>query len=78
MVERKTKNADNRSNVGLTITSTTVTLQQEYELYDFGTIVGIVGGSLGLFLGFSCLQFGNWAVEWAFSRQACLSDSTKK
>ena len=35
---------------------TEVEREQETFLYDFSGIVASVGGSLGLFLGFSCLQ----------------------
>jgi hypothetical protein len=31
--------------------------EEEYLLFDFNAIVSAVGGSLGLFLGFSCLDF---------------------
>ena len=30
-----------------------ITIHEEYVVYDFNGIVGMVGGSLGLFLGFS-------------------------
>ena len=30
-----------------------ITVHEEYVVYDFNGIVGMVGGSLGLFLGFS-------------------------
>ncbi len=33
-----------------------VIVLEEYLLYDFNDIIAAVGGSLGLFLGFSCLQ----------------------
>ncbi len=36
--------------------TTTVLNFNDYRLVDFGTIVAAVGGSLGLFLGFSCYQ----------------------
>jgi len=32
-------------------------------LYDFNSIVAGVGGSLGLFLGFSCLGLSNRIIE---------------
>ncbi len=35
---------------------TEVDTQEEYLLYDFNAIVAAVGGSLGLFLGMSCLS----------------------
>ncbi len=34
-----------------------VLVEEEYLLMDFNAIVSAVGGSLGLFLGFSCLDF---------------------
>lgn len=34
-----------------------VSMQEEYLLMDFNAILSAIGGSLGLFLGFSCLQF---------------------
>ncbi len=37
---------------------------KEVVLYDFGSIVAAVGGSLGLFLGFSCLDTGRKLLEW--------------
>ncbi len=36
--------------------SNTVELINEYKVYDLGTIVGTVGGTMGLFLGFSCFH----------------------
>ena len=33
-----------------------VMLHEDYKVYDFNGIVGSVGGSLGLFIGFSFLQ----------------------
>ncbi len=36
--------------------SMTVLEYNEYVLYDLGTIVGTVGGTMGLFLGFSCFH----------------------
>ena len=38
-----------------------ITIEEEYVVYSFTGIVGTVGGSLGLFIGFSvldCLMFG--------------------
>jgi len=34
-----------------------VLIEEEYLLMDFNAIVAAIGGSLGLFLGFSCLDF---------------------
>lgn len=36
--------------------STTFAILEQYVLYDFNTIVAAVGGSLGLFIGFSCFE----------------------
>jgi hypothetical protein len=36
--------------------TTTVMIQEEYPLYDMGTVVAAVYGNLGLFIGFSCLN----------------------
>lgn len=38
-------------------------VSEEYLIYDLNNIVASVGGSLGLFLGFSCLQFVNFVIE---------------
>ncbi len=48
--------------------TTAVFHYSEYALYDFGTIVGAVGGSLGLFLGFSCFQCGGWLINIAWRK----------
>ena len=40
----------------------------ENVLYDFATIIGAVGGSLGLFLGFSCFQCGSWIINIAWRK----------
>ena len=34
-----------------------VVVYEKYAVYDFGGIVGMVGGSLGLFIGFSFMDF---------------------
>ena len=35
-------------------------LRKEYVLFDLNAIVASVGGSMGLFLGFSCLGMGTY------------------
>ena len=44
--------------------SSDIDIFTEIRLYDFAAIIAAVGGSLGLFLGFSCLDsiliFFNW------------------
>ncbi len=44
------------------------TITKQVVLYDFNTIVAGIGGSLGLFLGFSFLDLGLKIVSWADSR----------
>ena len=39
------------------ISSPVIEVHTEYEVYDFNLIVGCVGGSLGLFVGFSFFDF---------------------
>jgi len=41
----------------------------EILLYDFAAIVAAVGGSLGLFLGFSCLDTFLIFINWIFSQE---------
>ena len=42
-------------------------IEEEYRLYDFGSVVAAVGGNLGLFVGLSLLNL----VE-ALTRKLCL------
>ena len=37
---------------------------RETEVYDFNAVVAGVGGSLGLFLGFSCYEYGKRLVDF--------------
>ena len=39
------------------LTSPQIRVNKKYEVYDFSGIVGTVGGSLGLFIGFSFMDF---------------------
>ena len=41
----------------------------EIRLYDFAAIIAAVGGSLGLFLGFSCLDSTLIFINWIFSQE---------
>ena len=43
--------------------STTVHHHNEYLLVDLATLIGSVGGSLGLFLGFSCFKAGQYLIK---------------
>lgn len=54
----------NRTGVYLFYADTRVRTTEEYLLFDFGAIVTAVGGSLGLFLGFSCWQTVLLAAGW--------------
>ena len=36
---------------------------KEIEIYDLSAVVASVGGSLGLFLGFSCYEYGKRLIE---------------
>ena len=54
----------NKSLVYSMYPDTHVIVEEEYLVFDFGAIVATVGGSLGLFLGFSCLQFCQFLIDW--------------
>ena len=43
--------------------SFTEDIYKEVEIYDFNAIVASVGGSLGLFLGFSCYEYGKRLID---------------
>ena len=49
--------------------TTTVEHHNDYPLVDLATLVGSVGGSLGLFLGFSCFLSGKDLLEWIYQKQ---------
>ena len=38
-------------------------LREEYILFDSNSVVASIGGSLGMFLGFSCLGLGSMALR---------------
>ena len=50
-----TKNAEGNY-AFLTLSSSEIVVEQEIRMYDVNTIIGSIGGSLGLFIGFSFLQ----------------------
>ena len=43
--------------------SFTESLYMEAEMYDINAVVASVGGSLGLFLGFSCYEYGKKFID---------------
>ena len=49
--------------------SSDIDVYTEIRLYDFAAIVAAVGGSLGLFLGFSCLDSVLIFINWIFSQE---------
>ena len=50
-----------------------IKLHEEYIVYDFSGIVGTVGGSLGLFIGFSFLDFVLYLLDNA--KKTCGRDA---
>ena len=48
---------DDRTGFWVSLTTPIVVVYEKYAVYDFGGIVGMVGGSLGLFVGFSFMDF---------------------
>ena len=43
--------------------SFTESVYMEAEMYDINAVVASVGGSLGLFLGFSCYEYGKKLID---------------
>ncbi len=56
--------SSNGSFFGMYFTSNVVHNTRQLVLYDLSTIVAAVGGSMGMFLGFSCLQFFRQCLDW--------------
>ena len=50
----------NMSNIAIYYENIDTLVTEEVLLYDLNSIVSAVGGSLGLFLGFSCFQGAMW------------------
>ncbi len=53
--------------LSLFLDSDDVTIHEEVLLFDFPTFVGSVGGSLGLFLGFSFSDFASYIIDKIFN-----------
>lgn len=51
------RNITTHGRIYINVISNKVQVMQEFEVYDLSGIIGSVGGSLGLFIGFSFLQF---------------------
>ncbi len=49
----------------LTFRSPVADVEEEFVVYDASGIVAALGGSLGLFLGVSFLDFGGWVADGA-------------
>ena len=45
------------------IMTSEITVEEEYKIYDLSGIIGTVGGSLGLFIGFSFLDCTIWFLS---------------
>ena len=64
---------DHWSRFWLKLEGPDIKLHEEYIVYDFNGIVGTVGGSLGLFIGFSFLDFLIYLLNKA--KEACERDA---
>ena len=50
----------------LTLSNDNILIEQDILMYDLNTIIGSIGGSLGLFMGFSFLQCSRDLVKFVF------------
>ncbi len=68
----------NRKQVSLSLefSSMEVEVQEELLIFDFNAILSAVGGSLGLFLGFSFLDYLSYIFEVLSVK--CVSNHTVK
>ena len=53
----------NTTGLLLGYSSTSLTVKEESPLYPFSSLFGDIGGSLGLFVGFSLLTFGLTIID---------------
>jgi len=63
------KAGGNQATLYMRFTSLVVTKSQEVVMYDFNSILSSVGGSLGLFLGFSCFGTVSDIINWITNRK---------
>ena len=50
----------------LTLSNDNILIEQDILMYDLNSIIGSIGGSLGLFVGFSFLQCSRDFVKFVF------------
>jgi FtsH-binding integral membrane protein len=62
-VNGSTQNSARLTTIWLGLGTTDVTMLEEVLIYDFTAIVAAVGGSLGLFIGFSFLDVFKAAID---------------
>ena len=68
LIYMQLKTLVNRSSIAFYYENTNTLVSEEMLLYDLNSIVSAVGGSLGLFLGFSCFQVALWMLGCVFKR----------
>jgi hypothetical protein len=66
--EREGYSAKNELILGIVFISTSVTVNEEYLIYDIYSFVGSVGGYMGLFIGFSFFSFGVMIVNYLIGK----------
>ena len=55
----------NSSGLLMAYSSMSLTVKEESILYPFSSLFGDIGGSLGLFIGFSLLTFGEKIIDFS-------------
>ena len=55
----------NSSGLTIAFSSMSLTVKEESILYPFSSLFGDIGGSLGLFIGFSLLTFGETIMDFS-------------
>jgi hypothetical protein len=56
------------ADLGIIFITTSVTINEEYLIYDIYSFVGSVGGYMGLFIGFSFFDFGVMIVNYLIDK----------